>query len=520
MPGADSVVRFLPERVCNSRRKLLRITPPVDGIFLPFVHGDCTCNEIVGCVNRVCGAVPLPTVEGLRLLRAEARRVGRKLPRTDTISAEEFIEPYVGRRRERYLQAAATVARRGLVDSDSNVQAFVKSEKTDPSARENPHPRIIQCRKPTYNVELGRRLRRMEKALYQLPAGFSKTRSIAKGLNSEQRASLLKDKFGLFDDPVCYSLDCSRWDKHVAEAVLRIEHSLYLRMNDDPVLRELLEKQCKNKCYTKNGVCYVTRGKRNSGDMNTALGNCAMMVIMVRAAMRKLGIRKWEIIDDGDDCLLLVERRDEHLLSELPAIFLSFGQELKIENRATKIEDVVFCQCRYTDVGDRPRMIRPWRKVLSNGACGTAHWLERKHLPGLLNAVGLCEYALNRGVPILEEYALALIRLSNGAAVPKFFSLMDEGVGWRLSQELKTRDVSVLRDIKVSRSSIRTQDRMNFMRTWGLAPDVQVAYELQLRSWQLDTYAHREVEAEHIGGSPWFSNRSADQFYPEALPSL
>jgi len=458
----------------------------------------------------------MPTALGIDELKAECRRMLYRLPRTDRISVEEFLEPYVGRRLKRYQDAAATLQRRSVRRSDAAITAFIKSEKTDPGAKENPDPRVIQCRSPVYNLSLGRYLRPMEKALYNVPAGFSKTRAIAKGLNSVARAALLEQKLGYFDNPVIYSLDCSRWDKHIAAAILRIEHSMYLRMNNDPELRELLEWQLLNRSYTKDGLAYVTKGKRNSGDMNTALGNCSLMVLMVRAAMRRLGIRKWEMIDDGDDCLLIVERESEPLLFDLPRVFLAYGQELKIENRATRIEDVVFCQCKYTDVGAAPRMIRPWRKVLSTAACGSAHWLVKSNLPGLLNAVGLCEFALNRGVPILEEFALALIRMSDGT-IPKCFSLMDEGVGYRLGLEYKTRDVSVLRGIQAVRSDITPKDRHNFARTWGVTAERQIAIEAVLRAWRLDTYDPYLMPAEHLPGGAWFDARPVDQFVPDGV---
>jgi len=233
----------------------------------------------------------------------------------------------------------------------------------------------------------------------------------------------------------------------------------------------------------------------------------------VRAAMRKLGLKRWEIMDDGDDCLLIVEARDEHLLNQLSATFLTFGQELKIENRAIELEDVVFCQCKYTDVGGVPRMIRPWRKVLSSSACGTAHWLEPKHLRGLLNAVGRCEYALNKGVPVLEEFARALIRLGDGT-IPKFFSLMDEGVGWRFAQEAKTFNVDALLSVDLTASFIGPRDRINFQRTWGMTPQQQVDIERAIQGWTFDSFEPHLLPAEHVPHTAWFSARPTDQFIP------
>lgn len=508
----DCIVRHVPDRVCSSNRRLLRIIPPIEELYLPYIHGDCVCNEYVGVVNRVCGIVPKPTRHGVLMLRREARIMGRDLPKISPITREEFVSKYVGRRRLRYDNALRSLKIRPLGNGDSVISAFVKCEKTDPT-KVNPDPRIIQYRNARYNIELGCYLRPMEKYLYELTGGCSRSRVVAKGLNSVDRAKLLKYKWSQFKTPVCYSLDCSRWDKHIDVEILRIEHSLYLKMCPDEYLRWLLRKQERNVCFTKGGVSYVTIGKRSSGDLNTGLGNCSDMIMDVRAAMRELGIKKWEMLDDGDDCLLFVEQEDEHLLTRLPGIFLEFGQELKIEGRSVTIENIDFCQCRYTDVGGSARMIRPWRKVLSTAACGSNFWLDPNVLPGMLNAVGRCEYALNRGVPILEEFSLALVRMGNGT-IPKCFDMYDAGVGWRAALELSSRDKLKLNDVDVVRSDISHNDRLVFERTWGLSVDRQLSIESILHNWKLDTLVAKLLPNECPDVNHWFDQVDCDQFIP------
>jgi len=291
-------------------------------------------------------------------------------------SYDQVLAYFNSKLRKRYTDALDSLRTEPLSKRDARVSAFVKSEKFDPEAKVNPDPRMIQSRHPRYGVEVARYLKPIEKRLYHMK-GPTKLRIIAKGLNQRQRAVLLQDKLALFDDPVIGSLDASRWDMHVAESMLKIEHQLYLACINDDFFRRLLKWQLKNKVRTSNGLKYTVRGRRMSGDFNTALGNCALMVMMVRAAMKRLGVRKWDILDDGDDCLCIMEAGDwERVSPLLPGVFLDYGQELKIENVARHITEVVFCQSRVVELPDGPVFVRNWRKVLSQTACGVKHWSD------------------------------------------------------------------------------------------------------------------------------------------------
>jgi hypothetical protein len=185
-----------------------------------------------------------------------------------------------------------------------------------------------------------------------------------------------------------------------------------------------------------------------SGDMNTALGNCTLMVLMVQAAMRRW--KKWDILDDGDDCLLIVEECIfNEVVAALPAIFLSYGQELKVENVARDIRDVVFCQSRVVMTPAGPLFTRNWRKVLSQAACGVNYWGIPKFVRPMLTAVGMCELVLSKGVPILQEFALALIRNGRGE-FPHCEDMMDAGLVRRARYECGSADIKVMAQVKAA----------------------------------------------------------------------
>lgn len=231
-----------------------------------------------------------------------------------------------------------------------------------------------------------------------------------------------------------------------------------------------------------------------SGDMNTALGNCLLMIAMVFAAMRQLLVRRWDLLDDGDDCLVLCEEEDfEQLKSQLPAVFLKYGQELKVENIARDIRDVVFCQSRVVLLPSGPRFVRDWRRVLSQAACGCKHWGDPKMVRPMLTAVGMCELACARGVPILQAFALSLIRNGRGE-LPRVIDL-DSGVMLRTKYELgEVPTVQSLRSLKAL--DVTAEARCEFERTWGVSPGEQLHVEEILRLWSITSTVARDFPEE------------------------
>lgn len=461
------------------RRQLTRNCPPIPGTFNSFTHHNCQCNEGIALRERVVGEVPRPTQRGLVELAAEARSVSRRLPFAVPMKAQDFVNCYTGRRRTRYQAALDSLSRNPLdLPREAMVQAFVKAEKFDPGAKHNPAPRMIQARNARYNIRLGCFLRPIEHSLYQIksPHGLP---VIGKGLNLAQRAETLKEKMDLFKEPVVLSVDASRFDQHVDEEVLKIEHAVYNRLCPDPELKTLLKCQLRNKGFTQGGWKYKTRGKRMSGDMNTALGNCLLMIIMVNAAMKRLHVSKYEIFDDGDDCLIIVERPTSHrVLRDLPRVFLDYGHELKMENKADTMEGVEWCQTRPVEFPTGWRMVASWRKILSTAACGVKYWHQAGARESMAFSVGQCLLALYAGTPVIQEYALALCRAGSRLNPDIHYS----DIIFKVRAEKKVADLG-----KIAPEPIALSTRFSFERAWGLSLPEQRAIEKRLSEWTLGT---------------------------------
>jgi len=496
--------------VHNNRRHYVRIVPPVPGLWLSYTHSPCICNEIVSARNRVLGKTPEPSDYGIRLLRNESKRMAREIGHVVPWTLEQVLDSFTGARRTKYQQAYDSLLENPVHASDGRIQSFVKAEKFDPGEKVNPDPRMIQARHPRYNLMVAKYLRPTEHAIYNL-VGADGLRQVAKGMNQYQRAECILDKFSLFKQPVCFSIDCSRWDKHVRPRVLDIEHGFYRALvGEHPEFNRLLSWQRRNRCRTAGGVKYVVNGGRMSGDINTALGNCFLAVAMVRAAMRHLGIVHYSIYDDGDDVLVFVEESDFDAVSkELQKIFLWFGQELKIENVARRPSDVVFCQSRLCHNGERPLMVRNWRKVLSQACCGTKHWNDANFVAPMLGLVGACELALGAGVPILQEFACALQRMAGGK-IARFVNT-DSGLVARLKAEFGPGWEKAV--IAGAPRPITTEARYAFAEAFQVPCWEQEAVEDILRSWKLDSFVASDspVERDHT----WEDRTALENILPQ-----
>lgn len=480
-----------PHWVCESQRRLTRLVPPVPGVYAAFTHKDCVCNEMIAARNRVQGVVPKPTAAGMRKLKRSSKRLSRRFGKVEPLTTSEFVACYTGRRRGRYQAAVDAIAKLGPVTKqNAKVSCFVKAEKFDPAAKVNPDPRMIQCRSYEYNVEVGVYLKAIEHQLYGMKSPTTGLRMLAKGLNMSDRAALLKSKLECFVSPVVFSIDGSRWDKHIDVEVLKLEHAFYESVCPCPRFAQLLSWQLFNRCSTKHGVKYTVKGKRMSGDMNTALGNCLLMCIMVMAAMRDIGVKRWDLLDDGDDCLVVVEEWDFAVVqSLLGKVFLEFGQEIKIENVAREMEDISFCQTRPVLVGDEWRMVKDWKKVLSTVTSGERHWSVPSLVRPMLSAVGAGELALSAGVPILQEHAKACLRNGRGVAAPKWYA--EE---YQLHHKL---DGMCLRE-----QPITWDTRLSFQRAFGVCPQQQMDIEAILAAWEIDGVVAVDRPAE-ISGADW-----------------
>lgn len=494
------------------KRLLVRVAiPELTGFYQPTVHYDCIHNQLQSIRNRVCGVVPRPSEAGITQMRLAVRTLTATLPPTYAESIYALPNRHVGAKRLRYLAAARDLEVYGLSKSDSNIKMFVKAERFDPSAKVNPDPRAVQFRGAKYCVALSAYLRPVEELLYQTDrasSGVPRTRNVAKGLNSVDRAHLLAVKLSAFDRPAIVSIDASRFDKHVSQEHLRIEHSVYLASNPDATFRSLLMKQLVNKCFTTLGIKYTVAGRRMSGDMNTAIGNIVLMLVMMIAAMVVMGITKWDCLDDGDDILVIVEWEDvTAFCRRVPDVFLEYGMEVKVDDPVDKIAKVVFCKSQVVEFAPgKLKFVRNWTDVVCKALCGVRNWTNKSFRSRVLNAIGTCELILNLGVPILQEFAMAVLRNT------KRGTLMHAPDGLRARAQRDAKHLGVKDMFALQPQSIHPIARASFADAFGVEPARQVHLERWFSAWTFDVES-LHVRGEEIIAADWTCAQSIEELY-------
>lgn len=469
-PGSN--IRIPPDKDHRQRVYCIYHQPNFEIVRKVYIHNNCRCNEVIALRNRVIFDCPVISDKALAEARLVARLIADWLPKGLNPSYD-WINDYSGRKRNKYERALLDLGANPIRRSDSYISAFIKAEKIF----ELKDPRLIQARNARYNLELGYYLKPLEHHLYNIKGtGRLKTflppgRLIAKGCNMERRARLISKKMERWHDTMVVSLDASRFDAHVGK-ILTVEHLIYKRYWGAPALQRLLDWQCANKGRTSTGVRYKTRYGRMSGDMNTALGNCLISVILLACIMRRLKIKpkSWDMLCDGDDVLLFIPKCHSNILPHLAQHYLDFGMNIKVENITDNFPKVTFCQSFPIRTQEGPKMVSNPARVLSRSLVGVKHWAEGKYVPHYLALIGYCELALSMGCPVLQEFALTV--LSWGDHLPRRVQLSG-----RVIKALREERLRVIEPIDIT-----PQARLDFELATGISVEEQRAMENALRA--------------------------------------
>lgn len=416
------------------------------------------------------------------------------LPRADPRTLEEFLAGYLGDRRySRYAEAVESLGHTEPQIKDSYVAAFVKAEKAKPDAC----PRIIQPRTPRYNAAVGRWLRHLEKPLYKSVKRATKNQRvkavISKGMNAEETASCLHERWSSYIDPVAVFTDASRFDQHFRVPALQFEHSIYKACyprGQHQELDKLLSWQlsCKGWARCTDGtIRYRNTGGRMSGDMNTSTGNCLVMTAMLWAWANRTTNGRVDIIDNGDDAITIMERADYQLFcTGITEFFRGLGFTLSIDGSTTTFERISYCQTQPVYLGDKYIMVRDPRVAISKDCHFVRRLSAGKELARHVSSIGQCGLSLTGGCPVWQSFYEALLRNS--------------GMHRRIDQE--TGMEIMARRMCRGCMTVSADTRVSFWLAFGIHPHDQVVMEEYHATWSFGT----DIE-ELIAATP------PDQFY-------
>lgn len=414
---------------------------------------------------------------------------------TARLTPEEFLRSRPGRLKKVYSLAIERNNQEWFdLRKEVITQGFVKVEKTERPCRsalypgrqlgKDPVPRLINPRTPRYNSKLGVYTIACEHQVYENIGKLFGKRCIAKGLNFTDRAQLLREMWDEFADPVYVGQDASRFDQHTGLLALGLDHAvLQTHFPGDPTLKWLLRGQLKNVMYgrTPDGEVRAELGAmRMSGDMNTALGNCVISAALIYQWIKRCGIKAYAIVD-GDDSGTIMERRDlQRYLDGAVEYFLSFGYNMAIEEPVDIFERIVFCQTQPVWVGSGWRMVRDPLKAINNDYSGYQKMADAKYTANLFRAIGSAGLCLCSGVPVMQEFYKAGLRLGKFVKRTKLIEMQLHGWHYYARSEGMKREAVVTDDT-----------RWSFYLAFGIAPHIQVAMEQTFSQMTLDVVAQQ-----------------------------
>jgi len=375
------------------------------------LHNDCVCNELVALHNRHLMHDDEVAVshEGLLNLAESRRLMLAELHPVSPWTYEKCIGRMPKAKQGPYRKAMLSLLQDDITKFDAAIDFMLKLEKVElDKLKIGKAGRGIQYRGKRYTLALmAAGLKSIEEETYKrMRFGPSATRNIAKGLNQSQRARLLHTKWGSFGDPVAVLFDATAWDAHVVLPLLDMEHSYYNLALPSRRMKMLLSWQRKNRGRTRGGIKYVVQGTRMSGDANTALGNCVLNLMILMSVLRTAGV-VGEILLDGDDSVVIIERRDLPLVKAVN-IGEHYGMNMKMEI-AESFEHIDFCQSRPVEISDGEwRMVRYPTRAMSKDVVCVRNMVGKWHQ--LAKAIGECELSMCSGVPVLQEFALMMMR--------------------------------------------------------------------------------------------------------------
>jgi len=440
------------KRWCESKRCTTQLVPTVGQVV---THADCTCNEERALRYRHL-VDTVTSVVDLKGCQASALRLAHALRREGEVArqrAVDYLAGYDGSKLRLLQEAKLSLQGQAIEPEDARVSMFLKDDKyTMDDLKE---PRCIQYRSKRLHLYLGRFIHPIEKLLCDHHENG--VRVVAKSRNSLDRASDLRSMWDGYMDPMAVLLDHSKFDAHISQAHLELEHMVYSHVNPDVKLAKVLRWQIKNAGRTKNGTKYKVSGTRMSGDVTTGVGNSIINLVMLQTWLAVSGVAG-SIYVDGDDSVVVISRSDYHKL-DFPW-WTTVGMQTKSEV-AYEFEHVEFCQCRpvYISQMGHWRMVRNPCRVVTRCPWTTKKYDEAAY-QRLTRTIGWCELASNGGVPVLQAYA-------------QWF--MDQGEGRLLKCAIRDHLRDRVEHVSVSEPNLET--RLSFENAWGISVAEQLVLE-------------------------------------------
>lgn len=468
--------------VAAGKPKNVKCVSLLQGLSSPhdyYIHNSNLTNLLKGIYERAFFVSnhgkfvdPPKPVEGIfQRLRQYIPHIHSDIPRTLPIPLHEVPGLYEHRRRKVYESKVESLAASPINERDGTVSTFSKVEKVKNKAKKEAVPRIIQPVSGRLNAVASRFAHVVEMRIFESIGRLWGGRTIVKGMNGAQVGELALEMWNEFDQACCVGLDASRFDQHVSSELIEVCRDIATGC----FALERDRKECaKTFDYirTIHGKCYVDGFKveyRNnrglaSGVRWTSFVGCVSASLMVKSFIDHVGV-KARLLNNGDDCLLFLDRRDLPKLDGFYEWMLEYGFNFVLESPVYELEHAVFCQSKFINVGERVTMVRDPATAISKDSISISPFNSDGHMKAWLHSVGTGGLALNSGVPVMQSFYNCYIRNGRYSAKIERDPTLETGTRFlTIGMEAVTREVS-------------ETARYSFFIATGLTPCVQMELE-------------------------------------------
>jgi len=180
---------------------------------------------------------------------------------------------------------------------------------------------------------------------------------------------------------------------------------------------------------------------------------------------------KYELANDGDDCVLIVEDEDLAVVEKhIKPWFRNMGFTMKVEPAVRKFEHIEFCQCHPVFTGEQYLMVRDPRVAIAKDCMSVKPLTNRSLSQKWASAVSQGGLSLTGGIPIWQDFYQALLKYSDGSKP--------------LENDMSMETGFFFMTIGMSRrySKISDATRVSFYHAFGITPQQQCVMEELYRS--------------------------------------
>jgi len=429
---------------------------------------------------------PKPTPPGVSEFNREMNRLAAEIGRFNLVpwTFDQVIKKAASRRKQKLIAARETLLNEPLSKADAKITMFVKADKCNNVRKSylggKPFkPRAIMFRGDRYVLCHSKYVKPIESVFSKI-VGRCMYPIFAKSLNMQQRAQLLDKKMSRFSNPHIFKCDASAFDGSVRKVHLAGVSRLTQRVLGYHVEYDRLSSwrmTNKIRCM-QSGARAVIKERRMSGDSDTSCGNCLIMASAIASTMRRMGIKQYELLNDGDDCLIITEQGviDADAFNRYMA---EIGFECDGEYAGSDIEDAEFCRSRPVYLDSGLTFVNKIDRKMSTLFSSHKHYNSEKQGSRTLLAVTECILAVTPDMPILAPLAERVNKVvrprvrKDSKYMRTLANVIHENFyhdRLRLLRHVITQD-------KWRSVTPTIESRLSFERAFNISPQIQVVYE-------------------------------------------